>query len=286
MNEEFMKSIFVGILTLMPVAGFARPLAPDINPLIFPNASLESLIPDARFEGIVGLSNCSGALVAFKGMPKSKKALVMTNGHCVPGTSDNVSVANQAVTREFRLFDSQMKLYPLTSDLLIYGTLKDTDLAFYRTTLTYEEIEKQFGVEALTLDDQLVPLGTKIDVVSGLWREITSCEVESIVPILREDQYVMKNSVRYSETCKTRGGFSGSPVIEQNTRTVVAIHNTGNNGKLDCSYNNPCEQNENGELIFQTPRRRYAQQFYQMYGCLDENFDIDLGLPSCNVAKP
>ena len=38
---------------------------------------------DYDFEGIVKLSNCSGAVIKFIGQDLNDRALVLTNGHCL-----------------------------------------------------------------------------------------------------------------------------------------------------------------------------------------------------------
>lgn len=282
-----MKSLLVAILALSSVSAFAVKQAPAVNPLL-PRSAFFKNTQNIDFEGIVKLSGCSGSLVTFKGAPKTNKAIVMTNGHCLPVTGPNQVIVNKPTKPNayVGLFDADKKINKLPLARVIYATMKDTDVTFYEATMTYAEIEKQFKTEAFVLNDELVRLGTEIEVVSGYWEISTICEAEAIAPVLREDVYVWKNAIRYSSKCMTKGGYSGSPVVEKNTRTVVGLHNTGNNGKLDCSDMNPCEQDESGVLIFRGLNRRYAQQVYQFYGCLNEKYEIDLKVESCSVPKP
>lgn len=282
-----MKFLMAAMMFLSVTSAFAARQAPLINPL---EARLNSfsLFPAIDFEGIVKLSNCSGSLVAFKGAPKTNKAIVMTNGHCLPITGPRQVIVNKPTKPNsyVGLFDANKKLNKLPLSRVIYATMDSTDVTFYEATMTYAEIEEKFNTEAFTLNDELVRLGTPIEVVSGYWEISTICEAEAIAPILREDVFVWKNTIRYSSACMTKGGYSGSPVIEVNTRTVVGLHNTGNNGKLDCSDMNPCEQDESGNLIFRELNRRYAQQVFQFYNCLNEKYEIDIEVEGCPVAKP
>lgn len=210
----------------------------------------------------------------------------MTNGHCVSGLNVGDVWSNKKEKKSVKVYNDQMDEYTLNLTKIIYATMVDTDVAFFETDRSYDEILKKTKIEAFTLDDQIVSVGTNISVVSGYWKEVTSCKAEAIVPMLIENNWRWKNSIRYSKSCMTRGGFSGSPVIENNTRTIVGIHNTGNNGELDCSDMNPCEQDLNGRLIFRELYRRYAQQVHQFYGCIDQNDDFDFTLPTCTVPKP
>jgi V8-like Glu-specific endopeptidase len=281
-----MKFLLAALMSLSAASAFAVKQAPYANPLVLRNNTKS--ISAIDFEGIVKLSGCSGSLVTFKGAPKTNKAIVMTNGHCLPISAPGQVVINLAMKpgASVGLFDGNKKLNKLPLSRVIYATMTDTDVTFYESTLTYAQIEAQYNTEAFTLNDELVRLGTNIEVVSGYWEISTICEAEAIAPILREDVFVWKNAIRYSSKCMTKGGYSGSPVVELNTRTVVGLHNTGNNGQLDCSENNPCEQDEAGVLIFRELNRRYAQQVFQFYGCLNEKYEIDVKVKGCSVPKP
>lgn len=279
-----MKFFFATVMFLSAASAFAVKQAPIINPLMARSSSITAI----DFEGIVKLSGCSGSLVAFKGAPKTNKGIVMTNGHCLPITAPRQVIINKPTNAgaSVGLFDANKKLNKLPLSRVIYATMDDTDVTFYESSMTYAEIEKTFNTEAFVLNDEIVRLGTSIEVVSGYWEISTICEAEAIAPILREDVYVWKNAIRYSSKCMTKGGYSGSPVVELNTRTVVGLHNTGNNGRLDCSDMNPCEQDETGVLIFRELNRRYAQQVFQFYGCLNNNYEIDINVKGCSVPKP
>ena len=281
-----MKFLLAAIMSLSAASAFAVKQAPYANPLVVRNNTKS--ISTIDFEGIVKLSGCSGSLVTFKGAPKTNKAIVMTNGHCLPINAPGQVVTNLAVRAgaSVGLFDANKKLNKLPLARVIYATMDSTDVTFYESTMTYAEIETQFNTEAFTLNDELVRLGTNIEVVSGYWEISTICEAEAIAPFLHEAAFVWKNAIRYSSKCMTKGGYSGSPVVELNTRTVVGLHNTGNNGKLDCSDNNPCEKDAAGVLVYRELNRRYAQQVYQFYGCLNAKYEIDISVAGCSVPKP
>jgi hypothetical protein len=282
-----MKFSLLLALGLFSTVAMAIPNAPEINPLTRRLTQSVQRKNTALFEGIVKLSNCSGSLVAFKGMPKKKKALVMTNGHCVsPMARFGAVTVNHPATRSLSVFDSNMKLHPLMTSKIVYSTMTFTDVTFYETTMTYQQIEDQYKVEALVIDDVITGPGQQLDIPSGYWEISTSCAVEAIVPLLKEGEWYWKESIRYSEECKTKGGYSGSPVIARHTKTVIGIHNTGNNGLLDCSDNNPCEIGANGQVTYRELNRRYGQQVHQVYTCLTPDFEIDIKIPGCELAQP
>src|SRR5690606_17517831 len=153
------------------------------------------------------LSNCSGSLVTFKGAPKTNKAIVMTNGHCLPVTGPREVIVNKPTKPDAHvgLFDANKKLNKLPLSRVIYATMSSTDVTFFEATMTYAEIEKKFNTEAFTLNDEIVRLGTSIEVVSGYWEISTVCEAEGIAPFLREGVYVWENAIRYSSKCMTKG---------------------------------------------------------------------------------
>jgi V8-like Glu-specific endopeptidase len=57
--------------------------------------------------------------------------------------------------------------------------------------------------------------GTAIKVVSGYWKRIYSCSIDGFAYRLKEGQRTLKDSVRYTSSCNTIGGTSGSPVIDK-----------------------------------------------------------------------
>lgn len=248
----------------------------------------DSLNLNYDFEGIVKLDNCSGSLVRFKSQPLSSKAYVLTNGHCIklkrnrllnPG---EVKVDTRTL-RHMSVFDRHMNLYPITAKKLVYATLTDTDIAIYELNQTYLDIEK-YGVRSLVIDDNRPELGTEIDIVSGYWDRGYRCHIEKFIHKLKEGGWTFSDSLRFSETgCKTKGGTSGSPIILKGTRLVIAINNTGNSKGMGCGFGTPCEVNESGET--QSIIRGYGQQTYQIYSCLNDNFEIDLSLVTCSLPK-
>ena len=96
----------------------------------------------------------------------------------------------------------------------------------------------------------------------------------------------MVDSIRYSDPgCEVYGGTSGSPVIRKGERVVVAVNNTGNESGQECTMNNPCEVDNEGNILV-IEGRGYAQQTYWFATCMDENFELDLNQKGCMLPKP
>src|SRR3546814_2272200 len=78
-------------------------------------------------------------------------------------------------------------------------------------------------------------------------------------------------SVRYTSSCNTIGGTSGSPVIDDATGKVVAVNNTGNEDGARCTVNNPCEVAENGTV---TVRRRSEEHTSELQSLMRISYAV------------
>lgn len=245
--------------------------------------------PAPLFEGIVKLSNCSGSLITLEGMPADHKAIVMTNGHCVqkPGgfLSPGEVWVNRPVSRSLGVYTKNMELKRFNAKRIIYATMTGTDVTLYEVDMTYAQIKQQFGIEPLLLSNTRPLEHVKMNIPSGYWDRNWACNTEGFVFKLRESDWTWTDSIRYNQECDTIGGTSGSPIVEDGTRTVIGINNTSNEDGERCTLNNPCEVDEAGREII-IKQRSYGQQTYHIYGCMNEAFEIDLNLASCELAKP
>lgn len=236
------------------------------------------------FEGIVGLSNCSGSLVRFEHSTDTDKAMVLTNGHCLefgfpkPGTF----VYGRASSRTFSLLNPRgQSVGQATARKIMYSTMTGTDMTLYELRETFGEIYTRFNIRPLTMSSQHPSVNDPIEVISGYWKRGFTCAIEKFVHQLREDSYTNTDSIRYSRPgCETYGGTSGSPVILAGSRTVIGVNNTGNEDGQKCSMNNPCEIDEKGNISYQQGYS-YGQQTYWVYSCLNSNKELDLNTPGC-----
>lgn len=283
-----MLKLFVAAIALTASTAFALPvgIARPIERMNFKSMNANSF----DFEGIVKLSNCSAALIKFEGASDDKKAVVMTNGHCadLPGgvfIEPNEVIVNRPVKRGMGIFNSKMKISRVQSTRFIYATMTGTDVSLYELELTYRQIKDKFDIDPLTLAPSRPTEGTEMQIISGYWDRGWDCSIDAFIPTIKEDAYVWTDSIRYNENCDTTHGTSGSPIIERNTRTVIGINNTGNDSGERCTMDNPCEVSTDGTI---TVRQgvSYGQQTYQIYSCLNKNFDLDLKVPGCKLQKP
>ncbi|MEC3979548.1 S1 family peptidase [Amycolatopsis sp. H20-H5] len=241
------------------------------------------------FAGTVALSNCSGSVVKAPGAAASDPALVMSNGHCLEEgfPSAGEVIVNKASQRTFSLLskDGRSKLGTLRAKKLIYGTMTDTDVSLYQLNTSYAQIQQTYGIAALELSTAHPAAGAHIDVVSGYWKKIYSCNIDNFVNELHEGEWVWKDSIRYTSACKTIGGTSGSPIVETSTGKVIGINNTGNEDGERCTVNNPCEVDANGQVTVHQGIN-YGEETYGIPACLKAGSEIDLAKAGCALPKP
>ncbi|MEU3723060.1 serine protease [Streptomyces sp. NPDC031705] len=240
------------------------------------------------YAGTVALSNCSGSVVRTPNSQPGDPALVLSNGHCLETgfPAPGEVLVNRASSRSFSLLNAAgSRVATLRASKIAYGTMTDTDVSLYQLTKTYAQIQSQYGISALTLNDTHPVQGASIKVVSGYWKRTYSCNVDGFAYRLKEGAWTWKDSVRYTSSCNTIGGTSGSPVIDTATGRVVAVNNTGNEDGQRCTDNNPCEVDESGNV---TVRQgiNYAQQTYTLVPCIGPGNQIDLNRPGCVLPKP
>ncbi|WP_326767460.1 serine protease [Streptomyces sp. NBC_01591] len=286
-----MKKPLVGALfaVLLLGAGVAPATASTGHEAAAPSTVKEKARPKAvNFAGTVALSNCSGSVVRTPDSQPDDPALVLSNGHCMetgfPGPGE--VVFDQPSTRSFTLLNaSGSGVGTLRASKIAYGTMTDTDISVYELTSTYAEIEGDYGIKALELNTAHPVQGTAITVVSGYWKRTYSCNVDGFVYRLKEGEWTWKDSVRYTSACQTIGGTSGSPVIDNATGKVVAVNNTGNEDGQECTDNNPCEVDEDGNVTVREGIN-YAQETYGIVPCIGTGNKFDLDRAGCALPKP
>ncbi|MBV1937491.1 serine protease [Streptomyces sp. BV286] len=239
------------------------------------------------FAGTVSLSNCSGSVVRLPDSEDNDPALVMSNGHCLesgfPGPGE--VVVDQPSSRTFGLLNSAgTRVATLRASKIAYATMTDTDVSLYQLTTTYGQIRSSYGISPLTLDDTHPVAGRAITVVSGYWKRTYACSIDGFAHRLKEGSWTWKDSVRYTSACRTIGGTSGSPVIDNATGNVVAVNNTGNEDGGRCTDNNPCEVDQSGNVTVRAGIN-YGQQTYQIPACFGLDSKLDLDASGCTLPK-
>lgn len=286
-----MKLISLIFSMSLITSAYAIPKAPHDALKVSRAIDFSSAETNYDFEGIVKLSNCSGSLIRLSGQPMSAKAYVLTNGHCYSSgpfggmLKPGEVVTAESASRSMKIFDKEMKLFPIKAARVVYAAMTDTDITIYELTQTYREIASKYNIQPFDLDTVRPSLGVNIDIVSGYWDRGYSCAIDAFIYNLKEGDWMFKDSIRYTDSCNTVGGTSGSPIISRGTRNVIAINNTANENGARCTVNNPCEITQDGKVTV-LKDKKYGQQTYNIYSCLTPDFRIDLSVDGCKLAKP
>ncbi|MFI9581223.1 trypsin-like serine peptidase [Streptomyces sp. NPDC052236] len=279
-----MNKPLVGALLALAFLGAGAAPAVAVNASADPQVRVKAV----DFAGTVALSNCSGSVVRMPASESDDPALVLSNGHCIESgfPAAGQVIVDQPSSRTFGLLNSAgTRVATLRASKIAYATMTDTDVSLYQLTSTYAQIQSSYGISALELNAARPVAGTAIKVVSGYWKRIYSCNIDGFAYRLKEGQWTWKDSVRYTSSCNTIGGTSGSPVIDNATGKVVAVNNTGNEDGGRCTDNNPCEVAANGTVTVR-PGINYGQQTYGIVPCVGLDNKIDLGRAGCALPKP
>lgn len=248
----------------------------------------KSLTANYNFEGIIELSNCSGALVKLETSRDSDRAMVLTNGHCLESGMPNpgVVIVGRSSSRRFTLLNAQGRSAgQVRADLIIYSTMTKTDMTLYRLTETYEQIMARTRIPALVMSPRRPDVGQPLEIISGYWKRGYSCNIDGFAYQLKESGWTCEDSIRFTQPgCETIGGTSGSPVVAAGTRTVIGVNNTGNEDGGRCGMNNPCEVDQQGNVTYKMGNA-YGQQTYWVYSCMNSMNELDLNKEGCLLAK-
>ncbi|MFF0414361.1 putative Ig domain-containing protein [Kitasatospora sp. NPDC004745] len=235
----------------------------------------------------IALSNCSASLVRYPSSVSADRALMLTNGHCLPTmpTAGQV-IQNASASRSGTLLNGAGNtLGTVQADKVLYATMTGTDVALYQLTDTYASISSKYGATALTINDSHPVDGSAMYIPSSYWKQVWNCSVNGFVPTLREDQWTWHDSLRYSSGCNTTHGTSGSPIVDSASGRIVGINNTGNDNGEMCTLDNPCEVAADGTTkAFKG--QSYGEETYWFTTCLGANRAIDLNVAGCLLTKP
>jgi hypothetical protein len=280
-------SIFLGALVVVNMAS-AKPFdltkSPDVTKQNFNQGSQSILTETFDFSGIAALSGCSGSIVNL-GVDESAKAIMMTNGHCLDMMDDEADavIFNEPYVRNIKAFKNIRESVTVRSIRILYGIMQPHDVALVELNVTYKELLGR-GIKSFRLSPMPAPVGEPLIFASGLFQEISQCPLEAVIYRLKEDKWINENVLKYTK-CDSKHGTSGTPLISALTNEIVGINMTGNDNGGKCTFNNPCEIDENG-VITVSPHAGYGDQIYKLLNCLDTQNNFDLFSPACVLPKP
>ncbi|EOD65217.1 trypsin-like serine protease [Amycolatopsis vancoresmycina] len=241
----------------------------------------DDVIPDV--EGAVDLTSCVGSVVSTPASRPHDPALLLTNGHCVPGPRPAPGTAVVDRPADFPAPIADRQGYPQVTaraNRLLYATMTGTDIALYRLDKTYAQLRT---AKVFRLTSTPVHAGDTLTLAYPSTR--LKCTAEAVVPHLREGGYEQDASIRYATgpDCTPWHGTSGSALLAPDGTTVAGIHNTHNDSGEQCTENNPCEVDSAG-AVTSVPGRGYGQQVAGITACL-KGSELDLARPGCTLTK-
>ena len=268
------------------------------------NWQMISTAAGRKYNGIglidVGYGFCTGFLFRT-GVHPTAPAYVLTNGHCQGSASRLPSEREIIVDRSTKtkfvvnyFHDFKPDRLTIRVKRLVYGTMKNNDVAILELTKNQQELTRA-GIVPLQLDTKPSALNEPLVVVGvpseGIKDELnflhsTTCKTGELASV-KEDIYHWKRSIRHR--CSIVGGMSGSPMISLKTNRVVGIINTGVNDNAEkqpqCSLNRPCEVSGNGTI--QTfPQENYGQLVDRIPSCFDRQGIFNLSQSTCQLERP
>ena len=268
------------------------------------NWQMLSTTAGRKYNGIglidVNYGVCTGFFFST-GIHPTAPAYVLTNGHCQGSGSklpnDREIIVNRPTKTNFIVnyfHDFKPDRLTIPVKRMVYGTMKNNDIAILELTKTQQELTKA-GIIPLQLATKPAVIGEPLIVVGvpsqGVRDELnflhsTTCKTGESASV-KEDIYHWQQSIRHR--CSIIGGMSGSPMISLKTNRVIGIINTGVNDSAtkqpQCSLNRPCEVGKNGSI--QTfPHENYGQLVDRIPTCFDRRGIFNLSQSSCKLERP
>ncbi|WP_210437772.1 trypsin-like serine peptidase [Nocardioides xinjiangensis] len=241
-----------------------------------------------RFAGTARLPGCSGAVVRWPAALDTDPAVVLTNGHCVrrPFLGAREVLVDERRWTRVELLDGRGDVARTVRGVrLQYATMYRTDVALLSLRETYAELAGD-GVTPLTLASDGPARGERVRIPSGYWTEQRTCATAGTAYRLHERTWDWWHAIRLParDGCAIRGGYSGSPVVSQDTGLVVGIANTAYVGGRRC-VDSACEEGRRGRVRM-VRDMNYGQQTWLLLTCLDAGRTFDLDTPGCRLPKP
>lgn len=216
----------------------------------------ERFIPVGKLLTGAGSYNCTATVIAGSDVPAStRRALILTAGHCAEETDDNTVIVDRAAGPEWSFtpayfVDTQPQHRAFGVARVLYATMKGVDLAVLELNATYGDLAA-LGVHPLALSADFVAPGTSIELahipVIGVpederFLRHSSCHSEA-GQFLVEGAHPWWWKAAVPNDCQgVAGGTSGAPVFLQGGNVIVGILNTTvTPGYTGCGPGRPCE---------------------------------------------
>jgi hypothetical protein len=246
----------------------------------------------------VPAGDCSGSLFKMPGMNDSQKALVLTDAHCIgigsfrgqyPDDGElllNHTVDNSVIVRKTKNEGGERFDYKK----ILFASMTGTDLAVIELESSYKQLTDK-GYAVYSVAQELPKAGMTIEFDSYNRNVHSTCEVEKMIPLIKEGPWTWKNFARMKtgDSCRYQPGQSGTAGIEKSSKLIYALAQTMYEGGRPCTFNNPCEVDPDtwatstGALM-----QAYAVPTLPLFACYDRagaKFDFELSTCKLNFKK-
>lgn len=238
------------------------------------------------------LGGCSGSVLRMPGMSGTDRALVLTNGHCLPlefPSRQKSSVAKQVtdkkIYQDIFLYKSDLDLGArFSARRILYAAMLPRDLALIETEQSFDELSR-LGYKTYALSPTPPKRGDVLSFHSLYMQRESLCEIEKAIPLLREEIFATKEVLRLKSApgCQLDHGNSGTTGIKGDLIYALAFTRYDGSGP-DCSLNNPCEGTQaQGKTAKVGQAYVYATDF--LFVCYNEGLKkFDFAQPPCREA--
>lgn len=250
----------------------------------------ERFIPVGKLLTGIGSYNCTATVIAGSDVPApTRRALILTAGHCAEETDDNTVIVDRAAGPEWSFtpayfIDTQPPHRAFGVARVLYATMKGADLAVLELDATYGDLAA-IGVHPLALSADAMAPGASIELahipVIGVpeneqFLRHSSCHSEA-GQFLVEGAHPWWWKVAVPNDCQgVAGGTSGSPVVLEGDNVIAGILNTTvTPGYTGCGPGRPCELADNN-LISPREGASYAIPVDGILRALRPNSTLDL----------
>jgi hypothetical protein len=246
---------------------------------------------DKRLSGSIDWI-CGGTVVQLPGAAPSSPAVLLTNGHCLPGIHGlgmippGTAYAGIALPpTPVSVWSKAGKLVTAKMTRLLYATMTATDIALIQLDLTNQALLDQ-GVRIVPISDRYpAPADAALLLRSSAeYQQVSACKVGGRVEQLREGDWTFWGPIWLTKECAWSDGTSGSAILDPVSGAVVAIANTTNEDGSECGLENPCEVGPGGQISV-VQGRPYAQRVDVILPCIGPDGLLKLANPGCRLSK-
>ncbi len=222
-------------------------------------------------------NSCSGSVVKMN--KESRIVYLITAGHCIPGIM-NESKNQMQLNTHFKnpkkiivrtTSPNESKTVFIHATGVLFATFHHVDLAIIKIEESVAELIK-LGIVPLEAELEEPKEQQSLVLLNSLTGEQSKCQIEKRVDYLDYKKSTSNWSSRLSAECKLAPGWSGAPVIYENSGKIIGIVTGGNDSGSCDDY---CERTQFGEPLA-LKNRSYISNLSFLRSCVLGNGELSL----------